>query len=122
MRYLLGPELYWLLIYGAATIVAKANVPPTKPVDNFIENCWFYIPLLVLLTFGLWWIPAVEKNWLLLRVWIACIIGGHLAIEKVISAYSSQGPGIGMGYLAGMIFVFVFLVAGSIFIKVKFWA
>ncbi len=120
MRYLIGPELLWLLLYGAATLVARANVPPTKAMDDFIEKCWFYVPLLVLATYALWWVPMVEKNWLLLRVWVACIVGGHLVLEKVMNAYSTQGPGIGMGYLAGMLFVFFLLMVGSIVVKIKF--
>ena len=120
MRYLLGPGLIWLLIYGAANLVAKANVPPTKSLDKFIENSWFWLPLLVLLTFALWWVPVIEKRWLLLRVWIACITGGHFALEKIMMAYSQQGPGIGMAYIMGIGLLFFLLIAGSIFIKIKF--
>lgn len=119
-RLLLGPELFWLLLYAAAALVAKANIPPTNAMDDFIDRCWFWIPAVSMLVFGLWWIPSVEKNWLLLRVWIFGLIGGHFVAEKAISAYSNQGPGTGMGYLAAMIFVFVGLVAGSIFIKIRF--
>lgn len=118
MRYLIGPELFWLLVYGAANLVAKANVPPSYPMDNFIETCWFWIPALSLLTFALWWAPGIGKDWLLLRVWIACIVGGHFALEKAISANSTQGPGAGTGYLAGMIFVVVFLIAGTVVVTV----
>lgn len=120
IRFLLGPELFWLLLYTAATFLGKANTPPSKAIDHIIEYLWFWIPAASLLVFGLWWIPAVEKNWLLLRVWIFGLIGGHLVLEKALSAYSTQGPGIGMGYLAGLIFIFVFLVAGSVLIKIIF--
>jgi len=61
-----------------------------------------------------------RKNWLLLRVWIAGILGGHYVLEKGLEAYSTQGPGIGMGWLVGMMFLFVLLVAGSVFVAVKF--
>ena len=119
-RYLLGPELFWLLMYLAANFIAKANNPPTKEMDNFIEYLWFWIPMVSMLVFGLWWLPFVAKDWLLLRVWVFGLIGGHLVLEKALSAYSTQGPGIGMGYLAGLIFLFVGLVAGSVFIKLWF--
>lgn len=120
MRYLIGPEFIWLLLYSGATLVAKINQSPTRPLDRFIDTCWFWIPMLTLLCFALWWVPSVEKNWLLLRVWIACIIGGHYVMEKIMNAYSEQGPGSGMGYLAGMIFVFVWLVVGTVVVKIKF--
>ncbi|MBK8080514.1 MAG: hypothetical protein IPK25_09660 [Saprospiraceae bacterium] len=46
---------------------------------------------------------------------IACldISPGHLT-----SSYVQQGPGIGTTYIAGMLFLFVGLVAGSILISV----
>lgn len=118
MRFLL--QLFWLLLYTAAAFLGKANTPPSKAIDDVIEYLWVWIPATSLLLFGLWWVPSVEKNWLLLRVWIFGLLGGHLVLEKALSAYSKQGPGIGTGYLAGLILLFVFLVAGSIFIKIKF--
>lgn len=120
MRLLLGPELIWLLLYGAAILVAKANVSPAYSLNSFIENCWFWIPVMAGLTFALWWIPGVEKNWLMLRVWVAGLAGGLLALEKVMKGYSEQGPGIGTAYIMGMIFLFIVLAAGSIFVKIKF--
>lgn len=119
-RYLLGPELFWLLLYVAAIFIGKANTPPTKAVDDFIEYLWFWIPVLSVFVFALWWIPLVEKNWLLLRVWILGLIGGHFVLEKALSAFSKQGPGIGTAYLCGLIFIFVLLVIGSIVVKIKF--
>lgn len=120
MRYLLGPELFWLLLYLAAILLGKANTPPSKDIDHIIEYLWFWIPVISLLVFGLWWLPASEKNGLLLRVWIFGLIGGHLVLEKALSAYSNQGPGIGMGYLAGLMLIFIFLILGSILVSIKF--
>ena len=117
MKYLIGPELFWLLLYFAAVLLGKANTPPKFPMDGLIDVLWFWIPALSLLVFGLWWIPSVEKSWLLLRVWIFGLVGGHLVLEKALNAYSEPGPGSGMGYLAGMLFLFVFLVGGSVFTR-----
>jgi hypothetical protein len=63
---------------------------------------------------------AGRKNWLLLRVWIFGLVRGHFVAEKTISAYGNQGPGSGMGYLAAMIFVFFWLLVGTVFIKIRF--
>jgi hypothetical protein len=60
----------------------------------------------------------VEKNWLLLRVWIVGLVGGHFVLEKALSAYSTQGPGIGMGYLAGLMLLFFILVLGTVVVKI----
>jgi len=120
MRYIIGPELLWLLAYGAAKLMAKANMPPSKAIDGFIDKCWFYVPLLVVVCFAMWWLPTVEKSWLLLRVWAACIVGGHFVLEKVMGAYSEQGPGIGTAYLVGMILQVFLLMVGTVIILIKF--
>ena len=60
------------------------------------------------------------KNWLLLRVWVAGVFGAHYALEKGMSAYSDQGPGIGAAYIAGISLAMFALVAGSIFVKIRF--
>ena len=114
VKILLGPELCWIFLYAIALVISRANKKNGFEYDSFIENAWYYIPLLSVLIFGLNWVPFVEKNWFLLRVWIAGIIMGHFVLETLISSYSQQGPGIGMGYLAGMLLLFVILIACSI--------
>ena len=119
-RYLLGPELIWLILYVAAIAISKINKAPSYPLDDFIDKSWLFIPALSVLVFYLWWMPSVEKNWLLLRVWICGIIGGHFVLEKTFSAYSNQGPGSGMGYLAALMFEILLLFVGSVCIKIRF--
>jgi hypothetical protein len=64
MKYLAGPELFWLILYAAAALLGRVNSPPSRAIDDFIDKLWILIPLASLLVFGLWWIPGVEKNWL----------------------------------------------------------
>jgi hypothetical protein len=45
-------------------------------------------------------------------------VGGHFVLEKALSAYSTQGPGIGMGYLAGLMLLFFILVLGTVVVKI----
>ena len=118
MKYLIGPEICWLILYAFAVYISKSNISPDFSWDSFIDKCWFYIPALTVLFFALYWIPGVHKNWLLIRIWVACFIGGHFTLEKLMSAASQQGPGAGMGYLAGLLFMFFILVVGSIVVKV----
>jgi hypothetical protein len=120
LKILLGPELCWIILYGLALGVARANKKSSFAYDAIIENVWFYIPLISVMIFGLYWVPIVEKNWLLLRIWIAGIIMGHFVLETMLASYSQQGPGIGMGYLAGIILLFILLVVGSIIVKLVF--
>lgn len=120
LKIILGPELFWIILYGVAVLLARANKKSGFVYDAIIENAWFYIPLLSVLVFGLYWIPSVEKNWLWLRIWIAGIIMGHFVLETLMSSYSQQGPGIGMGYLAGILFLFILLVVGTAITKLIF--
>ncbi|MBK9256684.1 MAG: hypothetical protein IPM42_14445 [Saprospiraceae bacterium] len=116
-KILLGPELCWLILYALSYLLALANKKYNFVYDGIIENAWFYVPLISTLIFGLYWIPIVEKNWLLLRIWVVGIIMGHVVLETILKAYSNQGPGIGMGYLAGILLLFMTLVVGSIVVK-----
>lgn len=120
IHFLPGPELFWLLIYIAAIFIARANVPPQKALEQFLDTCWFWVPFMALLSFSIWWCPLVEKDWLMLRIWLSGLLGGHFTLEKLIKALSTQGPGTGMGYLAGMIFNFLILMAGSIAVFILF--
>ncbi len=112
MKYFLVPELFWLLIFSIAVNIYKSNISPAFAWDDFIDKSWFYIPAQAVLTFGLFWVPGVEKDWLLLRIWVACLLGGHFVLDRLMNAYSKQGPGAGMGYLAGLMFVFILLCIG----------
>lgn len=120
MRYLLSPEFFWLCLYGAAVLLARLNNPPGKAMDDLIERCWFWIPAFSLLVFALWYLPVAEKRYLLLRVWIFGLLGGHFVLERALNAYSQQGPGIGMGYLAGLMLEVLVLLLGTIWVWVKF--
>ena len=118
MKYLFGPEVLWLIFYAFAVYISKSNISPDFEWEGFIDKCWYYIPALAILTFSLFWIPGVEKNWMLSRIWLACIIGGHFTLEKLMTASSLKGPGAGTAYLAGIIFIFVFLLIGSVVVKI----
>ncbi len=121
MRLLAGPEILWLFYYLTATLLVKTKLSKTKAVENFIQTCWFWVPILSLLSFTLWWFPSVEKDWLLLRVWVAGILGGHFVLEKLINSLPTQNSGTGMGYLAGILFLIIFLIGGSIVIALKIY-
>ena len=86
LKILLGPELFWIILYGVAVLLARANKKSGYAYDAIIENAWFYIPLLSVLVFGLYRIPYVEKNWLWLGISIASIIIGHFVLETLMSS------------------------------------
>ncbi len=119
--YLLGPELLWFLFYLLVVLFIKFSGAPDKSLDDYCINLAYLVPFVAVpLTFALFWVPGVERNWLLLRVLIACLFGAHFVLDRGLKAHSEQGPGVGTAYIMGMMFTLVVMVAGGIFIKIKF--
>jgi hypothetical protein len=118
---LIGPEVLWLFFYLLVMLIIKMTSSPVKSMDHFWESTAYIVPLILIpLTFLCYYFPGVIRDWLLLRIWIAGLVGGHFVLDKSLNAYSEQGPGIGTAYLMGLIFVFVVLIAGSIWAVIKF--
>jgi hypothetical protein len=118
---LIGPELLWVVFYGIVLLIIKLTGSPVKSMDRFWESTTYIIPFIfVTITFLSYYLPGVIRDWLLLRIWIAGLVGGHFVLDQSLNAYSEQGPGIGTAYMVGIIFIFFVLVAGSIWAVIKF--
>ncbi|MDQ3017811.1 MAG: hypothetical protein M3R25_13955 [Bacteroidota bacterium] len=116
----IGPELLWVIFYVLVIVIIKATHSPVKSMDNFWDNTAFIIPLvLVPLTFMIYFIPGSIHKWMLLRMWVAGIIGAHLVLSKSLAAHSEGGPGVGT-YIMGMGFALFMLIAGTVFALIKF--
>ena len=90
-------------------------------MDSLWINTIYIVPLILLpLTFGLYYVPAAIKPWLLLRIWIVGLVGGHFVLNKCLMSHSEGGPGVGTAYIVGMGIQFLVLIAGSIWAAVKF--
>ena len=120
MRLIIGPELIWLCFYLILLILSKMGSRVVKSLDGFIETLWFWMPVIVLLSFSLWWLPFVEKKALIWRVWFVSLIGGLYVFEQIAKAYSKTGPGIGTGYLVCAILIFLALITGTVVVKLRF--
>lgn len=119
MKYLLGPELYWAGIFGLALMIQKINKSSVQWANEVIVSAHIYVPMFTALVFILFFLPGVEKHGLLLRIWIASLVGGHFVLDRLVKSHSEQGPGVGMVYISGMIFLFLILIVGSVFIKMR---
>lgn len=93
-----------------------------RPYDHLLDShTAFIIPLVLIpVTFGVYYIPGVIRLWLLLRIWIVGLVGGHYMLSKSLSAHSEQGPGVGTAYIMGMGLIFIMLIVGSIYVKIRF--
>ncbi len=121
LHFLIGPELLWFFFYLVVLMIIKATASPVKSMDDFWVSTAYLIPLVLLpLTFLLYYVPGVIKDWMLLRIWIVGIIGGHFVLNRSLESHSEGGPGVGTAYMMGMIFIIIILIIGSIWAKIKF--
>lgn len=120
-NYLLGPELYWLLLFALVSLVIRLTNPPDKFMDEIWIRMSVIVPLIFLpLSFGLFWLAFVPKKLLLLRLIISGFFGSHFVMEKGINAYSNQGPGAGTSYMVGILLMLMVLLVLSIIALFKF--
>jgi hypothetical protein len=85
LRILLGPELYWVLVYLIATWFTRQNVPATEAGSRFLEKLGWLIPLIAVpASFFLYAMPD-RPRWLTTRLLLAAIIGVNLVSFKLIS-------------------------------------
>lgn len=121
IQFLFGPEFLWALLYVLVLLAIRVTGSPSRTMDaTWVATAWAVPLVAVPLGFALYYVPDTAKNYLLLRQWIAGLFGAHYVLSKSLGAHSEQGPGVGTAYLMGIILVFVLLVAGSIFVKIRF--
>jgi hypothetical protein len=117
---LLGPELFWCVLYLFLLLIIRLSHAPTSTMDAYWINVSYLYPLLfVPLSFGFYFISGVPKDYLMLRIWVSSIVAGHLLLNKALETHSVQGPGVGTAYIMGMLFAFIVLVIISIVIAFK---
>lgn len=120
-HYLLGPELYWLLLYVFVCLVIRLTNSPVKYMDEWWIRISVVVPLVFLpLSFGVYWLSFIPKKWMLLRLIVAGVLGTHFVIEKGLNAYTEQGPGVGTSYMVGILLMFLVLFILSIIALIKF--
>lgn len=120
-QFLVGPELLWLGFYLIVLVIIKVSGSPVKSMDGFWESTAWIVPLVLIpVTFMLYYAPGVIRDWMLLRIWVVGLVGGHYVLSKSMASYTEQGPGIGTAYIMGMGLLIFVLIAGSIWAKVKF--
>jgi len=117
VRFLVGPELYWVLVYLVAAWFTRQNVPPTEAGSRFLEKLGWMIPLIAVpASFLLYALPTPPK-WLAIRLFLAALVGINVVSFKLISGIDygdSRNSGVlgvwvysilagGVGYVAGVV-------------------
>jgi hypothetical protein len=121
LHFVLGPELLWVIYYSLVVMFIKLSHSPVRSMDSFWISMAYIIPLILLpLSFMLYYIPGVIRPWLLPRLWLAGIVGGHFVLSKALIAHSEQNSGVGTAYIMGMIILIVALIGCTIWAVIKF--
>lgn len=121
MTKVLGPELFWLVVYAIFNLIARVSHSPQTKMNSFWESTWWWTPLILIpLSYMMYFIPGVPKQLLWLRYLIVGSIGLHFALNYALGLHTEQGPGIGTAYMVGMgIGIFILLI-GTVWALIKF--
>jgi hypothetical protein len=94
--YLLGPELSWLLLYAATTLLVRRNHPPTPQASAMLETIgWFLPPAGIAASFvTLLWQPGNKWLWLL-RTGLVGLVGITCLVQHFVGKGFAPDPGIG---------------------------
>ncbi|MFA6244323.1 MAG: hypothetical protein WC655_25495 [Candidatus Hydrogenedentales bacterium] len=102
-KLILGPELYWGLVYAAISAIAARNVPPTEAFSASLENLWYAVPIIAIpLSFAVFAVRGPGRWVLLARTNLACLVGLFFAAARVSSAIDYQDSR-NSGVLAGFV-------------------
>ena len=116
-RLLTGPEIWWLIVYGATLMLGATNVPPTVEGNQRLEAIgWLWGPVAVLLSFAtLLWLPG--GRWGLLRVFVAGCVGVSFVTTALCGAMlynDSRDSGVGTAWMMFIMFGWITLVGTSV--------
>ena len=116
LRYLMGPELLWLLTFIGIKYFGAFNIHIGGKYNDMIENMAYILPLvLIIACMGIYTINMAPKAYLLLRIIIASIIGSHFVFTYCADSHTVGGSGAGMIYILGVCLTIAFVfVAGLI--------
>jgi len=112
LEWLLGPELYWFLIFLFTVLVARLNLPPTDLGNAWLERLGWLLPLVAVPGAFLWSYgflsPGQSRGWLTARLILATLVGLNVCLFQLIGAIDykdSRNSGVlgvwVMGLLAG---------------------
>jgi len=76
LRILIGPELYWVVLYLCVRWLATRNVPPTESGNTALEwAVWLTATVAVALSFAFMAVPGINRSTMLARLAFAAFIG-----------------------------------------------
>jgi len=126
LPFLLGPELYWIVVCGVTSWISRRGIAPDPAVTAQLDRFWVVLPLVVVpLTFACFVVPGSGRWWLLLRVDLAIAIGLAVATTRYCESMTyhqpSAGPGAGTAWMVMLGLGYGFAVVGTLVAAVVIW-
>ena len=101
LRILIGPELYWVLLYLGVRCLAASNVPPTASGNNALEwAVWLTATVDVALSFVFLALPWTNRWRMLARVALAAFVGVNACAISACAAIKYPELGRDSGLMA----------------------
>jgi hypothetical protein len=120
LRILIGPELYWVLLYLGVRWLAARNVPPTASGNSALEwAVWLTATVAVALSFAFLAVPGINRWILLARLAITAFVGVNACAISACEAikYPELGRDSGLmtlWFVAAMLGGVVWCVAAGV--------
>jgi hypothetical protein len=101
LRILIGPELYWVLLYLGVRWLAARNVPPTASGNSALEwAVWLTATVAVALSFAFLAVPGINRWILLARLAITAFVGVNACAISACEAIKYPELGRDSGLMA----------------------
>lgn len=119
LPYLLGPELFWVLVCWLTRSVARRHGEPNPAITGWLDQYWAVLPLVVVpLTFAFFLVPGTGRWWLLLRIDLAIAVGLTVATTQYCEGMTyhqpSSGPGAGTAWMLMLAMGYAAMVVGTV--------
>lgn len=125
--YILGPELIWIVLFVAASLLVARNQPPTEAGSRHLESLlWLFTLGGALISFvPLAWTSS-HSWWMLLRIGVAGAIGLCSVVTRVcggIDYGDSRNSGVGTAWVfcigLGLMLLLIGIAIAAVWIGIK---
>jgi hypothetical protein len=121
MRLLIGPELYWVVVYFITAWFTRRNLPPTEAGSRFLEKLGWLIPIIAVAASFLFYALPSPPRWLTVRLLLAAVIGVNVISFKLISGIN-YGDSRNSGVLGVWVYSILAGLAGYVGGLLLWWA
>jgi hypothetical protein len=115
-KYLLGPELGWMLVYGMGLLITSQNKPATEAGNEMLENIVAYVLIAAIAVsfLPLFWAGSPRGMWFV-RIGLAGMIGVFLISSELCESIrynDSRDSGVGTLFILVIILGWILLGLG----------